>query len=553
MSGESKRWAERPPPTEPTVAQARSTAPEPAKAKAGARRGKPPTVTRAERAAEPLGGEAEPSAPTVRTVPTVRNVEAAESAAETPGPRSGASASSGAGASARAPSGLSAAPPARRPSVPPASVQGASRPAAASPTLIPPARGSFPPPPPTLPVLPSAPRSPAKSSGSAESPGARARGAATPAGAEPRRGRPPGAFSQHRRIDRLRALLVQYPSGLSVYEIASRLGVTPRSARRYLAELEREFAFEGKGERPGGVRVFRLASSDVPRNLPVRRTQAYALLAARRLFELLRGSALYDEIELATSNLLGLARRPGRGPNAGVADARLEERFLYLPFAAKDYSGKTEELDALFQAVADLRPLRCFYRRVKDDTEEALLLHPYAMVLYKDSIYCVGLHVARGEVRTFLLDRMRDAECAAVERFELPDDFRIDRYFQGQFGIFRGDRRVRVVIDFDQRVAEFVRTRRVHPTQTVEALEGGGLRLTMEIGDLTEVGSWVLGFGDTARVLEPPELVERVVRELSLAAKRYAEAPAALAAPRASPSVAPGASPGAASKRAPRG
>jgi predicted DNA-binding transcriptional regulator YafY len=157
------------------------------------------------------------------------------------------------------------------------------------------------------------------------------------------------------------------------------------------------------------------------------------------------------------------------------------------------------------------------------------VLHPYAMVLYKDSIYCVGLHVARGEVRTLLLDRMRDAECAAVERFELPEDFRIDRYFQGQFGIFRGDRRLRVVIDFEERVAEFVRTRRVHPTQTVEPLEGGGLRLTMEIGDLTEVGSWVLGFGDTARVLEPPELVQRVRRELALAAKRYEEEPARLA------------------------
>ena len=76
----------------------------------------------------------------------------------------------------------------------------------------------------------------------------------------------------------------------------------------------------------------------------------------------MKGSTLFDEIEMATQRLLALAQRPGRGPNAGLADARLEERFLYLPVAPKDYTGKTEELDDLFQAVADLRPLKCRYK-----------------------------------------------------------------------------------------------------------------------------------------------------------------------------------------------
>ena len=158
----------------------------------------------------------------------------------------------------------------------------------------------------------------------------------------------------------------------------------------------------------------------MPRKIEVRRTQAYALLAARRLFEPMRGSTLYEEIDLAAQKLFAVARRPGRGPNAGVADARLEDRFLYLPFAPKDYAAHTEELDDLFQAVADLRPLRCRYRRGQGRRRGPVTIHPYAMVLYKDAVYCVGLHVGKNEIRTFLLDRMRDTECAATERFELP-------------------------------------------------------------------------------------------------------------------------------------
>jgi predicted DNA-binding transcriptional regulator YafY len=337
------------------------------------------------------------------------------------------------------------------------------------------------------------------------------------------RGRPKGAFSQHRRLDALRSLLTRHPTGLTIYELASELGVTTRSLRRYLVEVKRELDLVSVRAKPGGASVWKLAPGEQPRKVEVRRTQAYALLAARRLFEPMRGSTLYEEIDMAAQKLLGVARRPGRGPNAGVADAGLEERFLYLPFAPKDYAAHTEALDDLFQAVADLRPLTCKYHAAKDGKEERITIHPYAMVLYKDAIYCVGLHVQKGDIRTFLLDRMRDTECSTQGRFQLPPDFSIDQYYEGQFGIFRGGEPRRVVVDFDPRVVEFVKTRKIHPSQRLSDLPNGGVRLTIEIGDLTEVGTWVLGFGETAQVREPLELRERVRGELSRALARYDE------------------------------
>jgi predicted DNA-binding transcriptional regulator YafY len=348
----------------------------------------------------------------------------------------------------------------------------------------------------------------------------RAPSGSAPPPARPR-GRPRGPFTQHRRLDALRSLLQRHPKGLTLYELARELDVTPRSMRRYLAEVRRELDLVAATPKPGGARVWRLAPGEAPRRVEVRRTQAYALLAARRLFEPMKGSTLYEEIDLAAQQLLGVARRPGRGPNAGVADARLEERFLYMPFAPKDYQAHTEALDDLFQAVADLRPLNCRYRRAKDGREDKVTIHPYAMVLYKDAIYCVGLHVGRNDIRTFLLDRMRDTECATTERFELPPTFRVEDYFQGQFGIFSGGSPRRVVVDFSPKVADYVRTRKVHPSQVIEELSNGWVRLALDISDMTELTSWVLGFGETARVVEPPELVERVKQELANALEHY--------------------------------
>lgn len=314
---------------------------------------------------------------------------------------------------------------------------------------------------------------------------------------------------------------MQHPKGLTLYDLSEALDVTPRTLRRYLKEVEREYELESVETRGGGPLLWKIRASELPRKVELRRTQAYAMLAARRLFEPMRGSALYEEIDMATNKLLAFARKPGRGPNAGVADARLEERFLYLPFAPKNYAEKTEELDDLFQAVADLRPLTLRYRSSGKGKEEQITLHPYAMVLHRDSIYCVGLHIARQEVRTLVLDRMRDTQLHWSERFELPEDFSIDEYFQGEFGIFKSPERHKVVVEFDAKAAEYVRMRKVHPTQKLSSIAGGGVRLTMTIGSLVPVTSWVLEWGPRARVIEPPELVERVRSELRGALAGY--------------------------------
>lgn len=339
-------------------------------------------------------------------------------------------------------------------------------------------------------------------------------------------GRPAGRFTQHRRLEAITRLFEQTPRGLTLYDLADALDVTPRSMRRYLSEMKRELDLQSTRERGGGVVRWRMGPAAQARKIELRRTQAYALLAARRMFEPMRGSTLYEEIDLAIQRLVSVARRPGRGPNAGVADARLEERFLFLPYAPKDYAKKTDELDDLFQSVADLRPLSCRYRSTRDQSDERVVIHPYAMVLYKEGIYCVGLHTGKGEIRTFLLDRMSDTDLATTERFTLPEDFKIDDYFDGQFGMFRGPKQVKVVIDFAARVADLVRSRRMHSTQKISALPDGGVRLTMTVSDTTEVSSWVLSWGGTATVVAPAELVDSVSSELRAALARYKKRPA---------------------------
>ncbi len=357
-------------------------------------------------------------------------------------------------------------------------------------------------------------------------------------------GRPKGHYTQYRRLSQLREMLELHPKGLSMVEIARKLHVTDRSVRRYLRELEREVDVERTPDPDGlGGVVVRIPTRDLPRRVKLHRTQIYGLLMARRVFRMLDGTTFESVLREAVDQLLShVQRAPRRGAEVDP-DTRLEDRFLYLPATPmKPLDGDAAEIvDTMLDACAQLRPCTIRYRKgAARDAVEKLTVHPYAIVIYKDTIYCVCHVVERGGIRTLRADRITDADADPLAHFVLPKDFSVDRYFEGQFGVHVGDGTpTKVVIDFHARVADYVRTRRFPgeggEDATCEPLRDGGCRLTMVVGSTTEVQSWVLSFGETARVVEPESLRQAVARELRAAAELYDAPPPPEARPEADP------------------
>jgi predicted DNA-binding transcriptional regulator YafY len=346
----------------------------------------------------------------------------------------------------------------------------------------------------------------------------------------PRVGRPTGRFTQHRRLDLLREKLETQAAGLTLDELAAMLRVTTRSVRRYLRELALVTELESIEVRPGGAHRWRIKPSERGRAVALRRTQAYALLAARRVFDMLRGSALFDEIDLALRQVEQVAHRPAvRTVVRGEAssDARLEDRFAYVPPVPRTYSTRSEDVDEAFQAVAELRVLRFRYRDASDGEGKGarVTAHPYALVLQGGAITCVAHDVDRRAMRAFQFDRMGDLEASEAERFELPPEFALDDWLQGDFGVARTPRTVKLLVEFDPRAADGVRARRVHPSQKLATSPDGRVRASLSIPESPEMmerlRTWLLGFGAAAQVIEPRELADEIARELQRAVERY--------------------------------
>jgi predicted DNA-binding transcriptional regulator YafY len=340
--------------------------------------------------------------------------------------------------------------------------------------------------------------------------GAKARG--------PRRGRPPGGFTQHNRLVLMQTVLENHPEGLLLADLAGALSVSTRSVRRYLRELDKSTKLEAVETRPGGTCVWRIKPTERGRAVMLRRTQAYGLLAVRRAFDVMRGSALYDELDVVTRQLVQLAHRPTHLGSGDVAsDTRLESRLIYAPDVVRSYTHKGAELDDLFRAVADLRVLSFRYDPAsarEEESGERVVVHPYSMILYRGAVYAIGLDTRAQRVEAFSLDRIRDTSVADVERFALPNDFDVEDFIHGAFGVAPPAPRTRVLIEFDRRVADLVRAQRVHSSQRIAAAPDGRVRLSLSVPLFESVAAWVLGFGDAAKVIEPKELRNAVVDKL---------------------------------------
>ena len=95
---------------------------------------------------------------------------------------------------------------------------------------------------------------------------------------------------------------------------------------------------------------------------------------------------------------------------------------------------------------------------------------------------------------------------------------------QDAFGVIRTDAE-QVVIRFDPSLERYLKENIWHPSQAFKK-DKDGLLMTMEVGGLREVMSWVMGFGREAEVLEPEHLRKAVAEELAATAGRYSPGPA---------------------------
>jgi len=319
-------------------------------------------------------------------------------------------------------------------------------------------------------------------------------------------------YAPARRLHQLKALL-NSSGGVTVYDIAERLRISVKTATRYLRALD------GAGEplyeeTVGRRKVWRLRASARHETITLTTSQMIALFLSGRVFDFLKGTGFKEDLDDVFARLEAMLKRKDF-----VAARNLDRKIFDVNEAPHIHVERLEDVNDITTALVREERLRVRHDSVSRGQKE-LVVEPYTILIYKKGLYLVANSLHHQARRTFALDGFRSVEWLKGDRFDYPADYQPSQVAEGAFGLIRGDMQ-RVRVFFDERVARFVRRRQWHPTQQIRKVSGG-IELTMEVAGLLEVTNWILGFGDKAIVLEPPELRADVAAELRRAAEHYA-------------------------------
>jgi len=301
--------------------------------------------------------------------------------------------------------------------------------------------------------------------------------------------------------------LCAHRHGLTLKELAREMNVSQRTIRRDLSTFQMAgFPLqETTGEY--NRKFWRIARQAGQPELSFAFDEAIALYLGRHLMEPLAGTPFWEAARRAFRKI-----RASFGPGARDYVDKFRAMFHQTAVGTKDYSGKTDLIDDLTQAIEDCRMVNITYRSLSATEAVTYDIYPYGFAYHRNSLYVVGWAPRREQFRIWKVDRIEDAHLEDL-RFERRADFDLEAHFAKSFGVFRGEGDVHVKIRFSPRAARYVQEGTWHPSQKLTPQKDGSLLAEFDLDGTEEIKRWVLSFGKEAEVVGPEEFRSGIAEE----------------------------------------
>ena len=294
----------------------------------------------------------------------------------------------------------------------------------------------------------------------------------------------------------------------TVAELAEELDVSDRTIHRYIGMLE-EMGIPLYSER-GPYGGFSLLRSYKLPPLIFTPEEATVLYMGARLINDIWGKTFQDAVTGVTAKLDNVLPDDIR-QEAG----RAQRSLVVVTGTSRDYAPYHDLMTTLRDCMASSRQVSLNYHsfsRVKTDRK----VNPYALSLRWGNWYLVGYCHLRQELRTFRIDRISNL-VPLESTFEFPRDFDAKTYLETTM---HWENRYNVVVwaspmisaEMNERAGDWIK---------VENNPDGSAIVRFEADNLNWATGWVLSWGRTVKVLEPPELVEKVKEDAEEILKIY--------------------------------
>jgi predicted DNA-binding transcriptional regulator YafY len=316
------------------------------------------------------------------------------------------------------------------------------------------------------------------------------------------------------RLLELARILAATSEGLTLDEMAERLGVGRRTAERMRDAVRDVFPQLEEIDDPP-TRRFRIPSGlDGLFQAPTAEELA-ALAAAAEVFAQQGAGARAGALRSLERKVLSATRAAARRKLAPDLEALLQAETIAVTAGPRPFEDETV-LAAVREALLSMRRLRFRYEggatpgRVREVT-------PFG-VLFGRSNYLVA-DEGQGP-RNWRLDRIADVT-VADQAATRPDGFSLQNYADQSFGIFHDDTED-VVLRVTPAGAEDALRWRFHANQSVAPQADGAVIVRFRASGMLELAWHLFTWGDKVQVLAPPLLLSTLREHIEIARRAHA-------------------------------
>jgi predicted DNA-binding transcriptional regulator YafY len=300
--------------------------------------------------------------------------------------------------------------------------------------------------------------------------------------------------------------LVTSRYGKSVSDLAKDLDCHKRTVYRDLNALEAA-GFPLYTEEVNGKNLWSLIdSARKPLPMTFEPTELMALYFGRDALKVLKGTVFYDSLENLFQKIKTTIPRKSMQFLKNV-----EQSLKVGPKPYKPYSQFKKHIEIMNDALINKKVIEIVYYTMSRKTSQQRKVAPYKVWFHDGGFYLIGHCKWRDGIRIFAVDRIKKIHLTD-ETFEVPEEFDVDTFMRGSFGVFHGKpEKVKVLFSAD--IAEYIKEKIWHESQKLHDTPDGSVLFEADIACTKEFKAWVFQWGAKAIVLEPEELRNEIQAE----------------------------------------
>jgi len=305
----------------------------------------------------------------------------------------------------------------------------------------------------------------------------------------------------------------------SLTELSRMLDCSKQTVLRLLDDITMAYGVTVEEFMKGNRKYVRIRRPErVPPPTSITEMELQVLQMCRDFTAHLLGKPLFEE---ATRALL-----KSRALLPGEKKASSRHFATFRP-GCIDYTPHFGMMRTLIEAMEQKRVCRLIYQPIREDRPKTYYIKPLKIFSHHDTVY---LHAQRArepgkayrepEYDPLLaVHRMKKVELTE-RRFEFPANYDFEKTFNLNFGIIK-EKSFEAEVEFSGWAARHVSERIWSPDQKMRKMGKGRLLLSFSASSEPELISWVLSFGDEARLLKPERLAEKTAATIESMRESY--------------------------------